>query len=48
MYAIRSYYAQFMVPLGSALLSLQFLADMARRVAQLREPNALDEPTGGA
>ena len=40
--------SQFMVPLGSALLCLQFLADVVRRVAQLRAPSALDEPAGGA
>ena len=40
--------SQFMVPLGSALLCLQFLADVARRAAQFKAPNALDEPTGGA
>ncbi len=34
--------SQFMVPLGAALLSLQFLADVMQRVAELRAPGVLD------
>ncbi len=33
--------SQFVVPLGAALLCLQFLADVAQRVAELRSPRAL-------
>jgi TRAP-type mannitol/chloroaromatic compound transport system permease small subunit len=36
--------SQFVVPLGAALLCLQFLADIVQRVAQLRSPDALDDP----
>lgn len=34
--------SQFVVPLGAALLCLQFLADVVQRVAELRSPGALD------
>ncbi|HEY7709517.1 MAG TPA: TRAP transporter small permease, partial [Candidatus Entotheonella sp.] len=36
--------SQFVVPLGAALLCLQFLADVAQRVAELKPPRALDGP----
>jgi TRAP-type C4-dicarboxylate transport system permease small subunit len=38
--------SQFVVPLGSALLCLQFIADIMRRVAELRAPDILDNPAG--
>jgi TRAP-type C4-dicarboxylate transport system permease small subunit len=34
--------SQFVVPLGAALLCLQFLADVAQRVAELKSPRTLD------
>ncbi len=34
--------SQFAVPLGSALLCLQFLADVIQRMAELKSPHALD------
>jgi len=36
--------SQFVVPLGAALLCLQFLADIVKRVRELRALGALDNP----
>jgi TRAP-type C4-dicarboxylate transport system permease small subunit len=36
--------SQFVVPLGAALLCLQFLADIVQRVTELRALGALDHP----
>jgi C4-dicarboxylate transporter, DctQ subunit len=36
--------SQFVVPLGAALLCLQFLSDVRQRIAELRSPGILDNP----